>query len=140
MYPFRQLLTLIIIAHVSHSSMTYAEGNLNIELNKSEQRGNDCRIYLYAQNNSKYAFNSLKLDLVIFNQNGIINKNMALNLAPLPATKKSVKAFDLKNTACKQIGSILINKVMQCGTNSNKLDNCLQLLSLSSKTNTRFTL
>jgi len=139
MYPLRKLLTLIIIAYVTHSSMTYAEGNLSIELNKNEQRGNDCRIYLYAQNNSKHAFSSLKLDLVVFNQDGIINKNMALNLAPLPIAKKSVKAFDLKNTTCKQIGSILINKVMQCEADPNKLDNCLQLLSLTSKTNIRFT-
>ncbi len=140
MCSFKKILTLTIIAYVTHSSVTVAEGNLSIELNKNEQRGNDCRIYLYAQNNSKHAFSSLKLDLVLFNQKGIINKNMALNLAPLPIAKKSVKAFDLKNTACKQIGSILINKVMQCEADSNKLDNCLQLLSLSSKTNTRFTL
>lgn len=106
---------------------------LEIELNKVEQRKQTCRVYLFAQNKTQQEFTSFKLDVVLFNQNGIIQKNMAVNIAPLPVAKKIVKAFDLKNLECDSIGSLLVNRIINCETVTNDSLNCLSLLQLSSK-------
>ncbi len=106
---------------------------LEIELNKIEQRDQACRVYLFAKNKTQQKFTSFKLDVVLFNQNGIIQKNMAVNIAPLPVAKKIVKAFDLKQLDCDAIGSLLVNRVIECETASNDAPDCLSLLKLSSK-------
>lgn len=116
-----------------------AAESLSIEINKTEQRENHCRIYLFTQNSSSYAFDALKLDLVLFDQNSIIKKNMALNLAPLPNNKKSVKAFEVKNTACTELSSLLINEVIQCNASNETITDCLELMKVSSKTNISLT-
>ena len=116
------------------SSVAAAGNTINIELNKVEQRNKNCRTYLVADNNTRLAIDILRLDLVLFDSNEIIIRNMALNIAPLASAKKSVKAFDLKNTACNNIGSMLVNSVLECKSKNNTAVDCLALLRLSSKT------
>jgi hypothetical protein len=111
----------------------FAFASVMVELNKLEQKPSACRIYLVIENTSNLSFNSFKLDVVLFNKEAIISKNMAVELAPLPLTKKSVKAFDAKNIQCENIGSLLINKIYQCSAESGDQENCLSLLNLSSK-------
>ena len=116
------------------SSVVAAGNTINIELNKVEQRNKNCRTYLVADNNTRLAIDILRLDLVLFDSNEIIIRNMALNIAPLASAKKSVKAFDLQNTACNNIGSMLVNSVLECKSKNNAAVDCLALLRLSSKT------
>ena len=116
------------------SSVVAAGNTINIELNKVEQRNKNCRTYLVADNNTRLAIDILRLDLVLFDSNEIIIRNMALNIAPLASAKKSVKAFDLQNTACNNMGSMLVNSVLECKSKNNAAVDCLALLRLSSKT------
>ncbi|MEM7027339.1 MAG: hypothetical protein AAF410_03825 [Pseudomonadota bacterium] len=112
-----------------------AIANVNIELNKTEQRNNSCRVYLVIKNDTDLAFNTFKMDMVLFNKEDIISKNMALNIAPLQSAKKIVKAFDVKNIKCDGIGSILINKVMECEAEPNSNSDCIAMINTSSKNN-----
>ena len=106
---------------------------VNIELNKVEQINEACRVFLVIKNNSSHDFNALKLDLVLFNQDDVIYKNMLVELAPLESEKKSVKAFDLKNYQCAHLSSLLVNKIFQCNsTTATDLD-CMELINLSTK-------
>ena len=108
---------------------------VNIELNKVEQINDACRVFLVIKNNSNYDFNALKPDIVLFNQDDVIHKNMAIELAPLEKKKKSVKAFDLKNYQCANLSSLLVNKFIQCDSiTSNDLD-CMSLIHLTTKNN-----
>ena len=124
---------LIILLIVLQPCSAHA-ANLLIEVNKTEQRANACRVYLYMNNLTSESIEALVLDMVSFNKDGIIEKNMAVNIAPLPVDKRSVKAFDLKDVRCDEIGSLLINKVLRCEMNSIDSSNCLSILSVSSKT------
>ena len=126
--------TAIILFVVLLSSAVATASTISIELNKVEQRGKSCRTYIVANNNTQRAIDILKLDLVLFDNNEIIIRNMALNIAPLASAKKSVKAFDLQNIACGSIGSMLVNNVLECKSKGSARANCLTLLKLSSKT------
>ena len=45
----------------------------------------------------------------------MIGRRFAVDLGPLKADKRSVvKLFDIDGTACDQVGSFLINDVMEC--------------------------
>lgn len=110
-----------------------AIANVNIEINKTEQKEKSCRVYLVVKNDSALSFNTFKMDMVLFNQDDIIIKNMALNIAPLQSEKKIVKAFDLKSTKCNAVSSILVNKIMQCDAKEEKKPDCISMIKLSSK-------
>src|SRR5688572_4826940 len=115
------------------------ENSIAIELNKLEPQGNQCRAYLVIQNKSSTNFSELKLDLVLFQPDGVIGRRFAVELAPLKANKRTVKLFDLEGTACDQVGSFLINDVMECKAESEAVNDCLQYITASTLTNVQLT-
>jgi hypothetical protein len=109
------------------------EGSVAIELNKLEAQGQSCRAYFVVTNKAT-AYQELKLDLVLFRPDGVIGRRFAVDLGPLKADKRSVKLFDIDGTACDQVGSFLINDVMECKAESGPVSDCLKNISVSSLT------
>src|SRR3546814_6586969 len=56
---------------------------VSIELNKLEPQGEACRAYLVVKNSGEQGFDSLKLDLVMFDRTGVVAKRLAVQAAPL---------------------------------------------------------
>lgn len=102
-----------------------------IELNKLESNGDACRAYLLLKNTSAWAFDSLKLDLVMFDIDGVVTKRLAVQAAPLPQGKTSLKVFDVAGHACGGIGSILLNDVLACAPAT--AGECLELITASAR-------
>ena len=98
---------------------------LTVELNKLESQGNGCRAYVVVQNDDDIAYKAFKLDLVLFQTDGIIGRRFAMDLAPLKPKKRTVKLFDLDDIACDKIGSFLINDVVDCKSETSAMENCL---------------
>jgi hypothetical protein len=115
------------------------EGAIAIELNKLEPQGKQCRAYLVIQNKGGTNYQELKLDLVLFRPDGVIGRRFAVELAPLKANKRTVKLFDLEDTACDQVGSFLINDVMECKAESGPIADCLNDITASTLTNVQLT-
>ena len=109
------------------------DASVAIELNKLEPQGQNCRAY-FVVNNKSTAYETLKLDLVLFRPDGVIGRRFAVDLGPLKADKRSVKLFDIDGTSCDEVGSFLINDVMECKAESGPLSDCLKDLSVSSLT------
>lgn len=111
---------------------------VGLELNKMEPLPNGCRAYMVIDNQADRAYTALKLDLVLFQTDGIIGRRVALDLAPVRAQKRSVKLFDLDGMKCDDIASLLINDVMDCrsaGADGVAAadQGCLERLALSSR-------
>ena len=92
--------------------------SVSLELNKLEPHEKSCRAYLVVNNHTDAAFQSVKLDLVMFQSDGVIGRRFALELAPLRPKKRTVKLFDLDGVACERVGSFLLNDVIECQTDS----------------------
>lgn len=103
-----------------------------IELNKLEVTEKGCRVYIVVNNPSDATYQSYKLDLVLFQTDGVIGRRMAIDLAPLRPLKKTVKLFDVEGIACDKIDWFLINDVMDCKSGDGAADNCLARLTTSS--------
>ena len=106
--------------------------SISVELNKLEQEGGSCRAYLVIANPGTEAFSAFTLDLVIFDS-GTIVRRLAIELAPIRPAKTSVKVFDIAQTACGAIGSILVNDVTHCRDASGDVADCVDRISTSSK-------
>lgn len=112
---------------------------LSVELNKLEPQGAGCRAYVVVQNDDPTAYATFKLDLVLFQQDGVIGRRFAMDLAPLKANKRSVKLFDLDNISCDKIGSFLINDVVECKSDTGPVENCLAGMTVKSLTSVQLT-
>lgn len=109
-------------------------GKVSLELNKLEPRDGACRAYLVIGNNTDIAFESLKLDLVMFDTDDIVAERLAVETAPLPAGKTSLKVFDIQGLACANMGRLLLNDVMQCSdSNGKKRRDCLPRITTSAR-------
>jgi hypothetical protein len=107
---------------------------LSVELNKLEPQGSGCRAYVVVQNDEATAYQSYKLDIVLFQQDGVIGRRFSMDLAPLKPQKRTVKLFDLDNIPCDKIGSFLINDVVECKAEAGPIENCLAGMTVKSLT------
>ena len=108
---------------------------ISLELNKLESSEKGCRAYLLVDNPGETALQAFKLDLVLFQPDGVIGKRLALDLAPVRAKKRSVKLFDLDGIACDKIASVLVNDVLDCKAEGGQAAECLSALGLKSLVN-----
>jgi hypothetical protein len=127
----RLAFTLAVAAMVGCVPAVAVAGAIAIELNKLEPQKDSCRAYMVVTNNSATAYQVLKLDLVLFQPDGVIGRRFALDLGPLKAQKRSVKLFDI-DTRCDQVGSLLINDVLECNGESGSIPNCLADMTATS--------
>jgi len=100
------------------------EAGIAIELNKLEEVDGACRAFLVIENGMGAGFETLALDLVVFDANGVIAERLAVDLAPLAAGKTSVKAFDIAGLACADAGRFLMNGVLDCRSAGGAEDAC----------------
>jgi hypothetical protein len=112
---------------------------ITVELNKLETVEKGCRVYTVVDNPGQTAFQTFKLDLILFHTDGVIGRRLMLDLAPLKSAKKTVKMFDLDGTQCDKIGSFLVHDVMECKADSGPLDKCLDAITLKSLNNVQIT-
>ena len=122
-------LAMLITSHAAIGS----DESLLVELNKLEPNEGDCRAYLVLENGSTSAFESLKLDVVVFDTDGIVAKRLAVEAAPLPLEKTSLKVFDIGGLPCDRVGRVLLNEVMTCADASQERGDCLALMITSSR-------
>jgi len=109
------------------------EARISLELNKLEPASNACRAYVVLQNGSGVAYESLRLDLVMFDAEGVVAKRLALETAPLPVDKTSLKVFDISGMECGQVGRILLNDVLDCTDISGTKTGCLALIDVTAR-------
>ena len=110
---------------------------LRLELNRLEAVGGGCRIYLVVGNDGPAALDSLKLDLVLFGTDGVIDRRLAVEAGPLRAAKTSVKLFDLQDFPCGRLGSVLLNDVLACQPAT--AEDCFARMALTTRTPAGFT-
>ncbi len=130
------LACLFVCAHMLIASSVAAApsaGQLGIELNKLEPHGDTCRPYLVFSNQTDKRFESLALELVLFDGEGFILKRFSLDAAPLAPGKTSVKLFEVEGVQCDALGRILLNAVTACADTSGALDDCLERIRPSSR-------
>ncbi len=101
-----------------------------VELNAADTENNKCRLTFVIENKTERAIESLKLDLVTFDRDGIAYKRLVTEMGPVRPVKTIVRIF-LVDGDCGHIGSVLINDVTGCAPAD--VNACLDGLVLSSR-------
>ncbi|MFN3261119.1 MAG: hypothetical protein ACE37J_11225 [Pikeienuella sp.] len=106
-----------------------AGGPVVLELNKLEPAGEagGCQAFVLIENGAG-AMESLNVDLVMMDPEGVIARRLAVELGPLRAGKTSVKVFRVDGVECGRIGGVLLNDVIGCAP-APEAGDCFALVS-----------
>ena len=112
----------------------YDHVNISIELNKVEYNGSSCLASFIVQNNFGHTLSPFDLDLFVFDGDGVIARQVLLDLAPLGGDKTTVARFSLIARPCGEVSRILVNDISSCRiTGSGETLDCLSGLTVSSR-------
>jgi hypothetical protein len=136
--PGRPALWAVVFMLLAWTPFSAGAEGLRVELNKLEPANSACRAYLLFENRTSVEFETLRLDLVMFNPEGIINRRLAVEGGPLPAGKTSVKLFDIEGVACDSVERVLLNGVLACGDAQGDRSDCLDLIETASRSSADF--
>ena len=127
------LLAAMAIAVSPHVAEAAGPG-MSIELNKAETADNACVAAFVMRSDMGQDLDRFSLDLYVFDTDGIIARQLVLDLAPLRNDKTTVVRFPLTGGPCETIGRILVNDVPSCRSAASGEDlDCVTGLSLSSR-------
>jgi hypothetical protein len=128
---FRSLWRALIVIPLLAAAPAHAAGDmLSLELNTAESADNRCRLTFVIENKTEASIDSIKLDLVVFNPEGIVQRRVIIEMGPVRAKKTNVRIFPAEGD-CSQIGAILVNDVTACAPGD--VAACLDGLSLTSR-------
>ena len=111
------------------------DGGLTVELNKFEEiAGGGCRAFFLFRNGTKTTFDGFEMSLAILDGNGVIDRLLSIDAAPLPVARTTLKLFEIPEIACSNISEILLHELTSCKPqNADEMD-CFPILTLNSKT------
>jgi hypothetical protein len=107
-----------------------AEPTLLVELNAAENVEARCRMTFVIENMKDAVIDSLRLDLVVFNREGILHRRNVVEFGPMRGSKTNVRNYTVDGN-CDQIGSILVNDITACTPGD--AGACLDGLALSTR-------
>jgi hypothetical protein len=116
------------------ATLARAEDSMaRLELNAVDNVDNRCRLTFLIENKTSASIDTIKLDLALFNQQGVIQRRMVTEMGPVRPKRTNVRTFPT-DTDCAQIGSILVNDVTACAPAD--ANACMDGLDLSSRVTT----
>lgn len=124
------LALLPLLASAVPAAAAPAAEPIRIELNSAAPAQRQCRLSFVIENKAERAIGSLKLDLVLFGRDGVIDRRLVAEMGPLRAAKTMVKTFEVDGE-CTALGSILVNDVTACAPDD--AGACLARIELKSR-------
>jgi len=107
---------------------------LEIELNKTEDGDGACVASFVVRNDMGHTLDRFSMDLYVFDSDGVIARQVLLDLAPLRGNKITVARFNLIARSCGEVSRILINDIPSCrSAGSGDTLDCLAALTVSSR-------
>lgn len=111
------------------------ESGLTVELNKFEEiETGGCRAYFLFRNGTENSFEGFEMSLAILDGQGVIDRLLAIDAAPLPVARTTLKLFEIPETSCANISEILLHELTSCRPQNAEETDCFPILTLSSKT------
>ncbi len=126
------LLALLALAPLAGPARA-GEGDLGIELNKVEDGQGGCSAYFLFNNGLGATLDRFNLDIFLFDRQGVVLRQVLIDMAPLRHGKTRVAKFSLIDRPCAEIGRILVNDVTACRAEDGRELDCVTALAVTSR-------
>lgn len=111
-------------------------GKLSIELNKFEENeSGGCQAFFLFRNQTDLTFEGFEMSFAVLNGEGIIDRLLTIDAAPLPAARTTLKLFEIPETTCDGISALLLHELASCRPQNDEEMDCFPILELVSRTN-----
>lgn len=119
-------------AAVSAQTLTPPVG-IAMELNAVDLLGEACRITFVVTNQTATPVDKAIYETVLFSKDGQVLMLTLFDFGTLPATVPRVRQFQVSDTACNRIGTVLINGANTCTVDGKDAAVCTVGFSTSSR-------
>lgn len=125
---------LLLVLALAPAKLLAEAGQLSVEINKTEEiEGGGCRAFFLFKNKTQKSFEGFEMSLAVLDAQGIIDRLLSVDAAPLPVQRTTLKLFEIPEISCTNISEILLHDMTSCRPqNESELD-CFPLLELSSR-------
>ena len=114
------------------------QSGMRIELNKLESDAGLCRVYMIFENGGSERYTAFVMEMFAFDNDGIIQEYLTINVAPLRPNKMTIKAFGFQGMDCADFSKIVLNDITLCTVDGGAVDNCVERTTLDSKASAGF--
>ncbi len=125
--------SLIVVLALWSGTASAQSGRLTVELNKFEPIESGCRTFFLFRNTTEFTFKAFEMSLAILDSQGIIDRLLTVEAAPLPAERTTLKLFEIPETQCDSIGEILLHEIVQCEPDQGEAPDCFSVIDLKSR-------
>lgn len=109
-------------------------GGLTVELNKVEpSESGGCSAYFLFRNDTDNSFDGFEMSLAILDTQGVINRLLSIDAAPLPVSRTTLKLFEIPEITCEEISEILLHDLTSCRPQNGAEMDCFPILTLRSR-------
>ncbi len=109
-------------------------GGLTVELNKVEASDTGgCSAFFLFRNETDNSFDGFEMSLAILDTQGVIDRLLSIDAAPLPVSRTTLKLFEIPEIACADISEILLHDLTSCRPQNGEEMDCFPILTLRSK-------
>ena len=110
-------------------------GKLTVELNKFEDNdAGGCRAFFLFRNQTEVSLEGFEMSFAILDTDGIIDRLLTIDAAPIPLARTTLKLFEIPDIACDAISQVLLHELPSCRPQNGDEMDCFPLLTLSSRT------
>lgn len=132
---FSLILTAAVGALPATAPLAQDAAKLTVELNKFEEiETGGCRAFFLFRNETGKSFDGFEMSLAILDGDGVIDRLLAIDAAPLPVARTTLKLFEIPEISCTNISEILLHEMTACQPQNEAEVDCFPLLDLASKT------
>ena len=106
--------TLALLAAAPAANAQEGAPAIALELNDAAANATACRLSFVVANRQPVALDDMALELVLFDKDGRVERFVVVRSGKVPAGKDRVRQFDIPETACADIGRVLLNDIKEC--------------------------
>ncbi len=112
---------------------------IEIEFNKAEQVGADCRLIFKSTNSFAQAITGFSVEIYLLDAKGVALQSVQFSFGAIGASKARFAKFDLQDRKCADIGGIFVNEFKSCKADTEMAQTCRDSLVLKNLTTLSFT-
>lgn len=110
------------------------EGRLGIELNKLEETdAGACRAMFLFRNGTTFSLSGFEMSLAVINSDGIIDRLLTLDAAPLPKARTTLKLFEIPERSCDGMSEMIMHDITTCTPQNGTEIDCYDVIELGSR-------
>lgn len=111
---------------------------ITVELNKLEASDTAaCRAFFLFRNSTETTFEAFELSIAVLDTQGVIDRLLTIDAAPLPVQRTTLKLFEIPEIGCDQLSELIVHDIPACKPENAEPVDCYGLVDWVSRTDVR---